>query len=302
MTEGAGRLRRTLVSAPARAELDLGSSATLGAQFWLGWLPWRPTAAWTAVAALLAAGWGVQAVDLSWQSAALLLLLVDPVWGSLWRLAGGSGELLALHERASPDRPWLPYLQSGSPAAHLLGWEGMGSLPLIFRVALPTVVLALALAAVMGVPALWLTAAVIGVTALGRISLRTLDRPPALLHSLVTVALPWSLVLAMFGPAVGAPGFGKLLALLLLWTAHHWGETRAGLFANDRTGLALLALADLGMAALLVVAQAPLWLAILAILWLPTWLTVYRRGSLRRMNFWWLAAMLVTGLAMGRGA
>jgi hypothetical protein len=37
----------------------------------------------------------------------------------------------------------------------------------------------------------------------------------------------------------------------------------------------------------------------LVTLWLPTWLTVYQRGSLARHRFWWLLAMLVSALAVG---
>ncbi len=65
-------------------------------------------------------------------------------------------------------------------------------------------------------------------------------------------------------------------------------------------GIALLGVADLGIALLLVFAQLPIWLAVLVVLWLPTWLAVYRRQPMTRLNFWWLAAMLVSAVAAGQ--
>lgn len=104
---------RTLTSPVAQGDLTLSSSATINAQFWFGQFPLRPTAAWAAVAALLATGSTTFGLTLGWRELALLLLLVDPLWGAIWRLAAGRLEMLPFRERDVPAMVWLPYLQTG---------------------------------------------------------------------------------------------------------------------------------------------------------------------------------------------
>ncbi len=62
----------------------------------------------------------------------------------------------------------------------------------------------------------------------------------------------------------------------------------------------VMAGAQAGIAVLLVLARTPLWLAVLGVLWLPTWLAVYRQQPLRRVQIWWLAALLVSSAALGQ--
>jgi hypothetical protein len=90
------------------------------------------------------------------------------------------------------------------------------------------------------------------------------------------------------------------LALATLWTIHTWAGNRSIAEPEDRFGLAGIALAQAGISFLLVLAQTPLWLALLAVLWLPTWLAVYRKQSLHSVEFWWLAAMIASSLALGQ--
>lgn len=279
-------------------DLYLGDAATVNVQFWIGQFPWRLTSGWSLLAALLASGLVWRPLDLAWRDLVLLWLLVDPMWGALWRLAGGRGEQLRLHGRTWATEVWLPYLRRGSPAAQLLGGDGPASLPLLFRVALPGVLVALLTASALGLTALWMTGTVTLLSAIGWIMVRQLHRPPALLHSLVMVGLPWLLTLSLTG-AVDSDG-NVQLTLAALWTLHAWGGARAICYADDWPGLALLAVAQIGIGVALVVAQSPLWLAALVILWLPTWLAVYQRRSLRRQRIWWLAAMLVSALALGQ--
>ena len=69
---------------------------------------------------------------------------------------------------------------------------------------------------------------------------------------------------------------------------------------RDLFGIGLLAVADVGLGILLVVAKAPLWLALLSLLWLPTWLCIYRGYPLRSVTLWWLLSMLVSAAAVGQ--
>lgn len=296
----AQRVWRTLTSPVAQGDLTLSSSATINAQFWFSQFPLRPTAAWAAVAALLATGSTTFGLTLGWRELALLLLLVDPLWGAIWRLAAGRLEMLPLRERDVPAMVWLPYLQTGSPAARLLGWDDNGVLHLLMRVALPGALLALAVALTLSPTAVWLTGIILVLGLAGWIVRHTVGYVPAMLHSAATVALPWALTLAQIGVNPDQEFWLYHSLLVALWFVHNWGEGRLLRTSSDLLGICLLAASDLGLAILLVVARAPLWLALMSVLWLPTWLLIYQRRPLQRLNFWWLLGMLISALALGQ--
>jgi hypothetical protein len=291
---------RSMLAPDQQTDVSLGSSATINAQFWLGQFPLRPTAGWVVVAALLSTGANFAAGGSFLRDLALLVLLVDPLWGSVWRLAAGRGEQLPLHDRVLQGRFWLPYMQPDSPADRLLGNDMATALPLVYRVALPTALLAFAIAFVLGPSAVLLTLLVAVVSALGWISRHTFGRMPALLHSAVTVALPWWLVLSQWQLAPGAEEWNASAALAAIWFVHNWGEGRGLRHGRDWVAVGLLAIADLSLVALLITVRAPLWLGILCLLWLPTWLFVYWRRPWQPLNFWWLATLLMSGLALGQ--
>jgi hypothetical protein len=293
------RLWQRITQPVVQGDMTLSSSATLNAQFWFSRFPLRPTAGWAVVAALLALG-APTSLPLNWQELALLLLLVDPLWGSVWRLAAGRLELLPLREEDVGRSVWLPYLEPGSPAARLLGWDDNGVLHLLMRVALPSALVALAIALTLGPAAVGMTLLLLGLALVGWIVRHAAGTVPALLHSAATVALPWSLGLVQAGLRPTDEFWTLQLLLVGLWFVHNWGEGRLLRAPRDPLGIALLAVGDLGLGALLIVARAPLWLALLSVIWLPTWLLIYQRRSLQRLNFWWLLGMLVCGLALGQ--
>lgn len=293
-------LWRRLTAPVAEGDMTLSSSATVNAQLWFSQFPLRPTAAWAAIAALLAAGITTFGLSLSWREIALLLILVDPLWGSIWRLAAGRLELLPLRERDVPSAVWLPYMQQGSPAARLLGWDDNGVLHLVMRVALPSALLSLAVALTLSPAAVWVTAIVLVLGVAGWVIRHTVGYIPAAFHSAATVALPWAVTLAQVGVNPEQPLWGYHVVLVGLWFVHNWGEGRLLRSPSDFLGICLLAFSDLGIAILLVVARAPLWLALMSVLWLPTWLLIYQRRPLQRLNFWWLVGMLISSLALGQ--
>jgi hypothetical protein len=276
----------------------LPPSATLNAQFWLQAVPWRPTAGWAVVASLLAAGALDRVAGFDWPRLVLVWLLADLLWGSLWRMAGGREQILPLGKEVGEARLRLPYLQPGSPAAELLDLDTANSMPYVVRIAAPTLALALLAAAALGRAALVGTALLAAITVFGWIVRRSLHVSAPSLHALAVVALPWWLALAEFGPGAGGAGFAT--ALLVLWTVHHWGEARGTVYAGDRVAPLLIGAAELGLAALLIYAKAPIWLAILAVLALPTWIAVYQRQPLGGQRAWWLAAMLISAAAVGQ--
>lgn len=252
------------------------------------------------MAALLMIGFGRQALIDEWRTIILLLILVDPLWGSIWRLAAGRDELLPLQSRVAQRHVWLPYLKPGSPAARLFDWNYVRAVPLLFRVGLPSLCLALVVAAVIDPIAIWLTCVVFLSSVLAWIVRRTLASSANFLHSLVTVALPALLALSVFQPVAGETPWTVRLLLLAFWTIHNWGEGRNLRSIADPWGLLLLGIGEMGMISVLLFRQAPLWLAFLILLWLPTWLAIYQGQNLRRLNFIWLAAMLISAWAIGQ--
>lgn len=275
----------------------ISSSALLDARVWVELSPWRLSAGWSLLAAALAAGIGDVAAALSPQVLVLLFLLVDPLWGSIWGSLTTPGALPHLRQTVQRQRLWLPYLTPGSPAARLFGTDGPGLLAILFRAGLPGTVLALLVAFSLGTAAVWATVAVL-VLAIGGWLHREVELVPVpVLHSLAAVALPWVLGLIVFGRDPWQPVFWLPA---LLWTVHAWGGSRHLEQPGERLGLAGMALAELGLALFLIVSRVPLWLAVLALLWAPVWLAVYRGRQLEFAHFWWLGALLVTGLAVGQ--
>lgn len=283
-----------------RPNAYLPGSSTLYGQFWMGQSLWRPSALWAAVAGLMASGAlnSLQALD--WRDLALMFLLVDLLWGSIWRLSGGREHLLPLRSQPGAVQARLPYLQPDSPAAQLFHWNSADVWPWLLRVALPSVVITLLVAATMGKVALILTFCVLLLTAAGWVMRRNFALPPALSQAMVTIALPWLLALWRQGVTPQAPLWNLHLTLLALWTLHYWGEGRMSCLQNEWFGIVLLVLSDIGLLLLMVVARLPLWLALLTFLILPTWITIVSYRSVQRLTFWWWIAMMLSALAISQ--
>jgi hypothetical protein len=294
------RLWRALSAPQLRSGVRWPASATLDVQAWISAAPWQPNAGWAALASLLAAGalWQWQSFDLP--HLILLWLLVDPLWGAIWRLAGGRQHVLRLYGGEAGRVPRLPYLQAGSPAAQMLAFDESNALPYLFRIGAPTLLLAGITALALGSGALLLTLLVALASALGWVWRRTWKQPPAALHAVVTILLPWSLALWVANHNIAVEQSRAIVVLAVLWTVHHWGATRSSLFVDDRVAHVLLAVAQIGIVLLLITVQAPFLLPVLAVLWLPTWLNVYRRHSLDGLGIWWLASLLISALAIGQ--
>lgn len=275
-------------------------SASVNAQFWIGEMPWRPTAAWAALAGILAANRAEAPGVLTWQVTVLLLLLVDPLWGAIWRLAAGRAEQLPLHDRVIGGQFWLPYLAPDSPAAHLFGRNTGETLPVLFRIAFPTVAIAVLVASALGVSALVFTALLIVLTIFGWIGTRRAHMAPIFLHSVVTVGLPWLLAAVVTGAGMSVPGWRELTLMAGFWVVHQWGAGRLARLADDLLGMALMAGADIAIGLLLIWLQAPLWLAVWIGCVLPTWFAVYQRRPLRKVALWHVGAMLACATAVGQ--
>ena len=301
------RLRTGLAqqAAPASAAMqsdraaETASTGIINLQVWLDQAMWRPAGFWAFCAGLLASGALRQAESLNWPALALLALLVDPLWGSIWRLAGGRAVLVALPQRAAAaSRFTLPYMQEGSPAARLLTGDHTDVWPSALRVGAPAVLLALLVAALLGVYALALTLSIIVLAALGWTLRHSYGVNALLLHSIVAIGLPWVLTVEQAQRQAAVAWLPHLL-LAGMWVVHQWGGLR-NTTAPDWFGLGLMAAAQIGIGSLLIAVQSPLWLGPLALLLTPGWLLAYQRQPLRPMRFLWLASMLVSAAALGQ--
>jgi hypothetical protein len=290
---------RSLIEPATAPDSESAATGVVNVQVWMDQAIWRPAAFWAVVAGLLAAGALRRPGDLNWQALALLALLVDPLWGSIWRLAGGRRALLTLPPLTNDHRIALPYLQTGSPAARLLAGDHTDVWPSALRVGVPAVVVALLVSTLLGVYAIGMTLLAVVLAAFGWTLRRTFGHGVPLLQSIVAIGLPWALTLQQVQDSQGEFQWLPQLLLIGCWVIHQWGGLRNSQ-QSDWLGLCGLALAQIALCVLLIVAQAPLWLAPLVILFLPTWLLAYQRLPLRRLRVVWLAAMLISAIALGQ--
>jgi hypothetical protein len=204
------------------------STATVNLQVWGGVAIWRITAGWVMVAAIIAAGGLAQLSTLDFARIVLLWLLVDPLWGALWRMAGGRNHLLSLRtgddQTPTTETLRLPYVTENSPAGQLLSLDESNAIPWLVRIALPTTVVALVVASVLGLWAVLLTLFMVVVAAAGWTWRRTLHLPPLAFHAVALALLPWLLALPELGIAPGSERWGLLLALGILWMLHAWAH------------------------------------------------------------------------------
>ena len=260
----------------------------------------QPVAAWAVLAGGLSVGLLTGNGD--WRTLILCILLADGLWGGIWRGLVGLSAIRTGGEGQAARRPWLPYLQPGSPAARLLGWGEPGEMDHNLRAALPMLLAALLLAAVLGIGAVVLTGVFVLVAGFGWVSQHNRQIPVGLLHSIATILLPWAVVLlALGGENMGEGSLVNGWTLALLWSLHSWGAGRLTRGYSARSALPLMAVAQAGIGLLLILAQAPLWIAVLAVLWLPAWLTVIQGEHPRRVNVLWTISMLVSAAALAMG-
>jgi len=283
--------------AESRGVIHIAGSSIIDVRMWFDESPWRVAAGWTVLAAVLASGLSFPNLLAQASTIALLFLLADPLWGSIWGLMSTPESLPTIQRSMARSRVWLPYLRSGSPAARLFGMDGPSILALIYKVALPAIVLALVVSFILDPVAIWLTLALIVVSTAGWLHQQIESIPVRLLFVLTTVALPWLLVVLVLGDET------KLTVQLLLaglWALHVWGAQSYQSDDPKVWGVAALAVAQAGIGLLLILLQLPLWLVFLALFFLPTWLALYRGEPLDRVRFWWVAALLTSGLALGQ--
>lgn len=265
--------------------------------------------AWAGLCGVVAsAGFGWQGRD--FLRLAVLILLVDGGWGTLWAALGGT-------DWATPLRRWrhwysgepiatLPYTLPGSPGervSHWLGqlrawwrdalWPACGPALSAIAVALPMTAV---LAALLGLELLLLSAAALAVMQLGLAWEGGQGTVAPGWDGVVAVTLPWLAGHVAFGePTLRSAGLA--LAFALAWGAA-W---RAGSLWGRALGIG----AQLLAAALHVVLHHPLAAGCGVLLLIPQlallpWLQRGQPASwyLRHTRPWLMAAMLVAAWAL----
>lgn len=286
---------------PVRARrTDFAASTVMAGQIWMGRSPLRPAAMWAAVAGMLSADQFLLPLPLTWTQIVLLILLVDLLWGAIWRLAAGRAEVLPLPQQDTSQRPALPYLTADSPAAHLLGDNTAEMWPVLFRIALPAALVALFAASALGIEAVGLTVLLLIITTFGWISTRRAHQMPILLQSIVSIGLPWLLGALLAGVLPDTPLWLPLLLVIALQVLREWGLGRLRIGGSDRLGLTVVIAADVLLGLLLIWLQVPLWLGLWFVVSLPVWLALLQQRPVAQTAVWRLAAILISALGLGQ--
>lgn len=264
---------------------------------------------WSVLCGVLAStGFAWQGPD--WFRLALLILLVDGGWGSLWAALGAT-------DWATPLRRWrewdknrptaaLPYTQPDAPGGRLsrfIGrlrawwdealWPSCGSALLVILIALPTTAL---LATLLGGDLLLLSAAAIAVMELAVVSENGGGTVPPGWDAAIAIALPWLAGHVAFG-LVTLPSAGLAVLFALAW-GKAWSVT-------SRWGRALTVGSQLLTMASLVALRRPFAAAATFLILVPqlALLPWIRRGHephwyVRHARPWLMAGMLIAALAL----
>lgn len=292
---------------------SLISSRLVGLQGRIARPFWGGAGIWAVLCGALAARGLQWDGDHLW-TLALVLLLAELGWGSLWDLATGSGWLQSPARGQRPGAAqqqvaalWLPYTQPGSPGGRLLG--GLGRLAAWWREtfwpaaggavlgSLAAVLLILVLGFLLPDSLRLLNAALVALLGLG-LWQRRRGREPLLGGALVQVSLGW-----LLGHLAFAPVDWISLVLALAFALSVWGGMR--LQEGLPRALWLLNGGQVAVVALLAAQKQPLAAFAAGMLLLGQAALQPglaggqdRRQALRRTWPWLMAAMLVAALAL----
>lgn len=286
------------------------SSRLVGLQGRLARPFWGGAGLWSVLCGALASGGLRWDGDALW-TLALVLLLAELGWGSLWDLITNGRWLEGLAAGWPPSRPVatprLPYTLPRSPAGRLFnrlgclaawwretGWPAAGG-ALLGSVAAAVLIVALSL--LLPDPIRLLNAALLALVGLG-LWQRARGRGPLLGRALVQVSLGW-----LAGHLAFAPTGGPSPLLALCFGLSFWGALR--LKEGKRGALWLLDGGQVIVVAVLAMLRQPLAAFVVGMLLLgqvalqPGLAAGADRGrALRRTWPWLMAAMLVAALAL----
>ena len=270
----------------------------------------RLTAQWRRGGAWLGPAWAVlcgvvasAAFQWSGQAVALVavgLILAEGIWTTLWASIAGIkwDEPLARWAAWTDGQPAirLPYTQPGSPAAHasivigqLRAWLRHDFMPtyggLLASAVLATAI-ALALAMILGAPAILLTILALALSQVGLVLCQGDGAPNPLLRGIVEMTLPVLLGFTIFRP----------LTLEIVVAALGFGIAYAGA-VSQRWDLRAWNLGQIIVLLLLIVMRHSVGVFAVTLLWLPQFL-LQGQPIARNAQWWLMATMLVVAVAI----
>lgn len=260
--------------------------------------------AWVALCGVVASGGFVWQGE-GWSRLALLILLVDGGWGTLWAALGSTNWAAALHQWRTWEfgerTPKPPYTLPDSPGDRVIGWIGLFRAwwrhlfwldcgPAVLSIIIALLVTAL-LGVLLGQEILLLSMAAVAAMQAGAVASRGSGAAAPEWDALLGVTFPWLAGHIAFGPLT--PGSSALaLTLGLAWGTAWRVESPRGRIAAG--GAQLLA------AALLVALGQPLAAGCLALLSVPQLVLLpwIERGQpagwyVRHTRPWLMATMLI---------
>jgi hypothetical protein len=288
---------------PRRPRLGAGAGPLIGLGVFVGPGVWRIGPAWAVLAGALASGAPLlgDVVPLRLVGAALL---ADSAWGVLWRLtAADDGE--RPHQLAEDDH--LPYFQPQSPAGRALGMLHDIAPGASWRDLTTALVLTGVLSLLLGVPALVLSVVAYAV-ALWAWALARSGKQPAACDALLNVGLPWLLGLVLARDAMQWGGTAHVaipgVVMGVAFTTLQWGTRRA--YLSDGSRMFAVWLGQAAVLLALISVEQPWALVLVAGLLLPPAMWLWRsralatgvERALRQSGPWWLAAMLLSAVAL----
>ena len=265
--------------------------------------------AWAALCGVVASG-GFAWQGEGWSRLALLILLVDGGWGTLWTALGSTDWAAALHQWRTWEygerTPKPPYTLPDSPGDRVISWIGLFRAwwrhlfwldcgPAVLSIIIALLVTAL-LGVLLGQEMLLLSMAAVAAMQAGVVASRGSGAAAPEWDALLGITLPWLAGHIAFGPLT--PGSSALALILgLAWgTAWRVKSPRGRIVAG---GTQLLA------AALLVALEQPLAAGCLALLSVPQLVLLpwIERGQpagwyVRYTRPWLMAAMLIAAWAL----
>jgi len=288
---------------PRRPRLGAGAGPLIGLSISVDPGVWRIGPAWAVLAGALASGAPLfgDAVPLRLVGAAIL---ADSVWGVLWRLTAAND---ADRSNQLAEDEHLPYFQPHSPAGRALGMLRDIAPGASWRELTTALVLTGVLGLLLGVSALVLSA-VAYVVILWGWALGHAGKQPAACDALLNVGFPWLLGAVLVRDAAQWSGAAPVLlpgvVMGVAFTTLQWGTRRAYLSNGSRVFAVWLGQAAVLLA--LIGSGQPWALGLVAALFLPPAMWLWRSSAmgmgvervLRQSGPWWLAAMLLSAVAL----
>lgn len=276
-------------------------------------IAWLGPAWATLCGAITSHTWPWQRPDLI--QLALLILLVDVGWGTVWAALGDTNWARPFrrwrHWRSGSPALSLPYTRPGAPGdgvSRWLGhvrawardvfWPACGPALLSIGAALPLIFL---LSAILGPIALLASAAALAVMQIGLTLNHARGNVEPEWDALIGLLLPWLTGHRAFGPTadpLALSSVGLALAFTVTWSASRR--------ARSTWGRGLIVASQCLVLTLLVILQRPMAAAGLALLSIPPlalspWMRDHESGIdwyIRHTQPWLMASMLIAALAL----